>query len=331
MYRIVQKTLAALFILVGLGSAQAMAAGNQEPNGINLGGTSFFDGFGATKPGWTYLGYYQYANATHITDNSGGDSAEFKTPRISDLLILNQFAYTTPYTLFNGQGHVGFTVLIPYLFFNKSFDASSPIKLTDNGNGFGDTTWGVYLQMDPVFSGHRPVFSQRFEVDVIAPTGKYSSSKDINPGAHFWSFNPYWAMTWLPTPKLEVSARFNYLYNFSNNSPSGVPSSINKAQAGQAGWVNFTTSYAVTHNVNVGINGYYFKQFTKDKFTYNNGTTTDGASFGDTGKSSLFAIGPGVFWKINKHNILMVNAYFQTMARNRARGEVLNVHWVHPF
>ncbi len=324
MYRIVQKTLAALFVLIGLGSVQAMAAGNQEPAGINLGGTSFFDGFGATEPGWTYLGYYQYANATHITDNSGGDSSAFKNPRISDLLILNQLAYTSPYTLFNGHGHVGFTVLLPYLFFNKHFDASSPVKLTDNGNGFGDTTWGVYLQMGPVFS-------QRFEVDVVAPTGKYSSSKDINPGAHFWSFNPYWAMTWLPTPKVEVSARFNYLYNFANNDPAGVPPTINKAQAGQAGWINFTTSYAVRRNLNVGINGYYFQQFTKDKFTYNNGTTTDGTAFGDSGKSSLFAIGPGVFWKIDKHNILMVNAYFQTMARNRARGEVFNVHWVHPF
>ncbi|MEJ2481369.1 MAG: transporter [Acidihalobacter sp.] len=302
MYRIVQKTLAVLLVTIGFGSTQAIAAGNQEPNGINLGGTSFFDGFGATEPGWTYLGYYQYATANHITDNSGNDSAVFKNPRINDLLILNQVAYTTPYTLFNGHGHVGFTVLVPFLFFNTHFDSSSTVKLTDNGNGFGDTTWGVYLQMDPVISGGRPVFSQRFEVDVIAPTGKYSSSKDINPGAHFWSFNPYWAMTWLPTPKLEVSARFNYLYNFANNDPAGVPPSINKAQAGQ-----------------------------EDKFTYANGTTTDGESFGDTGKSSLFAIGPGVFWKINKHNMLAVNVYFQTMARNRGRGEVLNVHWTHPF
>ncbi len=330
MYRIAQRILAALIVSIGLGSAAAMAAGNQEPAGINLGGTSFFDGFGATNPGWTYLGYYQYSAANHITDNSGNDNSAFKNPHINDLLILNQLAYTTPYTLFNGQGHLGFTVLVPYLFFNTHFD-SSGIQLSDNGNGFGDTTWGSYIQMNPVISGGRPVFSQRFELDVIAPTGKYSASKDINPGAHFWSINPYWAATWLPTPKVEVSWRLHYLYNFANNDPSGVPSSVNKAQAGQATWINFTTSYAVRNNLNVGINGYYFHQLTKDKFTYDNGTTTDGTQFGDSGKASLFAIGPGLFWKISKDNILMVNVYFQTMARNRGRGSVLNVHWVHPF
>lgn len=331
MHSIAKKTLAALLVLAGFGATgAAMAAGNQEPAGINLGSTSFFDGFGATEPGWAYLGYYQYSSATHIADNSGGDNSAFKNPRIDDFLILNQLAYTTPYTLFGGKGHLGFTVLVPFLLFNTHFD-SSGVQLSDNGNGFGDTTWGAYVQMDPVFSGARPVFSQRFELDVLAPTGKYSSSKDINPGAHFWSINPYWAATWLPTPKVEVSWRLHYLYNFANTSPAGVPSTVNKAQAGQASWINFTTSYGVKPNLHVGLNGYYFRQLTKDKFTYASGGTTDGTQFGDTGKAVLFAIGPGLFWKIDKQNMLSVNMYFQTMARNRGRGSVLNVHWVHPF
>lgn len=334
MYRIMQKTLTALLLTIGLGSTAAMAA-NLEPNGINLGGTSFFDGFSSTKPGLTYLGYYQYSYANHIVDNHGNDLSAFKNPVISDLLILNQLAYTTSYTLFNGQGHLGFTVLLPYVMFNSHVDPGSSAPAPTFQNGLGDTTWGAYVQMNPVISGGRPIFSQRFELDVIAPTGQYDSTKDINPGSNFWSINPYWSATLLPTPRTEISWRLNYLYNLANSSPlPQLPTSpaITKDQAGQAMWINYTASYAVKPNLHVGINGYWFKQLSNDKYWLaSGGTTTDGAAFGDTGKASLFAIGPGVFWKLDKHNILMVNAYFQTQARNRGRGEVFNVHWVHPF
>lgn len=331
--RIARKSMAAMAIMAGL-SGTALA-GNLEPAGINLGGTSFFDGFSSTKPGWTYLGYYQYAYANHIDNNNGNNVPSFKNPVISNLLILNQLAYTTPYTVFNGKGHVGFTVLLPYLMFNTHLDQGSVPPNLSFDNGFGDTTWGVNVQMDPIISGGRPIYSQRFELDVIAPTGRYNKNKDINPGSNFWSINPYWSATLLPTPRTEISWRLNYLYNLPNSSPLAQPPNapaITKDQAGQAVWINYTASYAVKPNLNVGINGYWFQQLTKDKYWLaNGGTTTNWAQYGDGGKSSLFAIGPGAFWKINHHNIVAVNLYIQTEARNRARGSVLNLHWIHPF
>lgn len=333
MKKFVRSTLAAAFVMAGVcGTA---SAANLEPAGIDLGGTSFFDGFSATKPGWAYLGYYQYGYANHIVDNNGNDVAAFKNPVISNLLLLNQLAYTSSYTLFNGNGHVGFTVLLPFLMFNSHVDPGSPAPALTFNNGLGDTTWGVNVQMNPVISGGRPVFSQRFEVDVIAPTGQYNDKKDINPGSNFWSISPYWSATVLPTPKTEISWRLNYIYNFANSSPlPQVPGSpaITKDQAGQAMWLNYTASYAVKPNLNVGINGYWFQQLNYDKYWLaSGGTTTDGAPFADGGKSSVFAIGPGLFWKIDHHNMLAVNLYVQTNARNRARGTVLNVHWTHPF
>ena len=312
---------------LGMSTAQA---GNLEPAGINLGGTSFFDGFGATQPGWTYLGYYQYSQLNHIEDNSGNDSPAFKNPKINVDLILNQLAYTTSQTFFNGSAHLGFTGLLPLLHFNTSFDANSPVKLS-SADGFGDLTLGAYLQFHPVISGGRPVYSQRVEFDVIAPIGRYSTSTDINPGANFWSLNPYWAGTWLPTPKTEVSLRVNYLYNLSNNSPNALPPTVSSTKAGQAAWVNFTASYAVRPDLNVGLNGYYLKQFTNDVYNYTNGSSDNGLQFGDTGKAELFAVGPGLFWKASPKNIWAANLYFQTSAQNHTRGTVLNIHWIHPF
>lgn len=307
------------------------AATLDPTNGIDLGGTSFFDGFGATKPGLTYLGYYKYSAANHIVDNNGNDSAAFKDPKIDAVTVVNSFAYTTHETFFNGKALLGGIVLLPYVKLHSSFASDSPLTLSSSGSGLGDLTFGPYLQFMPVIMGGRPVFSQRFELDMIAPTGKYDSSKNINLGSGFWSINPYWAATWLPTPKTEVSWRLNYLYNLTNNDPNGLPPTVTSTKAGQAFYANFATSYAVLPNLHVGLNGYYFKQLSNDTYHYADGTSDSGALFGDGGKSTLFAIGPGVNWMFNQHNIWDFNLYVQTDSRNNTRGSLLNVHWIHSF
>ncbi len=319
--------LAALCAAAACAFGAPMAqAGNLEPAGLNLGGTSFFDGFGATQPGWAYLGYYQYQHYTSIKDNNGNDVTNIGNPKIDVWLMLNQLAYTTGATFFNGNAHLGFTGLLPLLHFNASDDPGSAIPLSSN-DGFGDLTFGPYLQFNPVISGGRPVYSQRIELDIIAPTGRYSSSTNINPSSNFWSINPYWAATWLPTPKTEVSWRLHYLYNFKNNDP-GLPQTSSD-KAGQAAWVNFTASYAVKPDLNVGINGYYFQQLTND--TYNSAIPGIAQITGDTGKARFLGIGPGLFWKAGPTNMWAVNLYFQTDVRNHTQGKVINIHWTHPF
>src|SRR5262252_7087858 len=46
-------------------------AANQEPAGINLGATSFLDGFGRNEEGFTYLVYAQLATSREITGDDG--------------------------------------------------------------------------------------------------------------------------------------------------------------------------------------------------------------------------------------------------------------------
>ncbi len=318
----------ALGAVCALPTAQA---GNLEPAGINTGGTSFFDGFGATKPGLAYLGYYQYQHYNRIDDNNGNASPGFTNPNIDVFLMLNQLAYTTDKTFFDGSAHLGFTGLLPLLHFNSSFAASSMNKLSTQ-DGVGDLTLGAYLQFNPVISGGRPVYSQRVEMDVIVPSGQYSSSSDINPGSGFWSINPYWSATVLPTPKTEISWRLNYLYNFSNNNPRDPAHlGLTSSKAGQAAWVNFTASYAVNPQLHVGLNGYWFQQLTNDSYSWAAGSTPVSMPYGDTGKSEVLAIGPGLFWQASAKNMWYVNLYDQVQAKNRPRGTVLNVHWVHPF
>jgi hypothetical protein len=339
-----------LLVSLALGSllfASTASAANQEPAGINLGGTSFFDGFGRNTGGFTYLAYFQYAMAREIHGSlqAEGDDSQplpiFNDPHIDVFVLINQLAYTVPEGLFGDAAHFGFNFLLPVIAFNTSFAPPPPFPgtgLTDNGLGVGDLTFGPTLQFKPIMAGGRPVFSQRFEVDVVAPIGKYDPDIDINQSSNFVSLIPYWAATVLPTAHWELSARLHYLYNFKNVRPAlgrlyrnQVPPPVESAQAGQAVWANFASSYEIFQDLHVGANGYYFHQLNLDLWEMLDGTSNPGLSFADGGKQRIFGVGPGVMWAPGEHEKLFANVYFQLLVENGPQANVINLRWVHGF
>ena len=42
-------------------------------------------------------------------------------------------------------------------------------------------------------------------------------------------------------------------------------------------------------------------------------------------------MGPGLFWKMDQHNIFMANFYVPVVNKNNLSGKTLNIRWVHPF
>lgn len=51
-----------------------------------------------------------------------------------------------------------------------------------------------------------PLFSQRFELQVIAPTSHYGQSAAVSPGSNFWPYEPYCALTvWAPDAEHQCS------------------------------------------------------------------------------------------------------------------------------
>src|SRR5271166_3393646 len=244
------------FYLLGAASAAVLTltsvwlarASSTEPSGINIGGSSFNDGFGELTPGWVYQQYFQYEHFNAINNASGHaiGSPMFDNQVIDAVVSLNQIIYNTSFHLVGGT--VGVNTVLPLIDLTAHNNEPALVTLKANGFGPGDLTWGPFLQMPPFTSYGRPVFSQRFEFDVISPIGTYSETADINQSSGFWSIAPYWAFTVLPAPKFEISARLYYLYNFTNNHPSGSgsPATIpNNFQAGQAVWANFAASYTI--------------------------------------------------------------------------------------
>ncbi len=342
----------------------AALAQNQQPAGINLGGTSFFDGFGRDEGGFTLIEYLQWGTSRRFNgerpqiDSEGnvigeGDpsapSPFVNDPKFDAFALVNQLIYTLPDPIFGDAAFVGIDFIVPVVLFVTSFGGPPPgpaVQLVDNGLGLGDLTFGPIIQFRPIMAGGRPVFSNRIEFDVIAPTGNYDPDIDFNQSSNFTSLNPYWAATVLPAPWLEISARLNYLYNFRNFRPAigdrmyGLeePPKVKSARAGQAGWVNFALSlglfphlFDVDTGLNLGVNGYYFHQFNLDLWEMQDGSSNRGERFMDTGKAKLFALGPGIFWKAGEHDKLFFNVYFGLIAEHRAQCNIFNLRWVHGF
>ena len=178
-----------------------------------------------------------------------------------------------------------------------------------------------------IHDGH-PIFAQRFSFYFSAPVGKFDTDKDITQGSGYWSFQPYWAATFIPAAQWELSWRLYYIYNFETSriGTSLIPnvgSIFQNGQAGQATSVNFTASYAITKQFRFGLNGYYLKQLTDDKL---NGQSYSG------GKEEALYIGPGFQYNFNANNVMNFNVYLPVEDQNRfSGGEQFNLLLVHFF
>jgi hypothetical protein len=337
--RISQRLVVVRFLLfVGAMTPTAALAGSQQPLGINLGQTSFFDGFGPQDAGFTYQVYLAYANASSIRDGEGHEIPVFRDPRITTFALVNQLSYFLPDTLFDGAVRPGINFILPLVLFDTSFGAPGAV-LTDNGLGFGDLTMGPVFQFRPIVVDGHPIFSHRLGLDLIVPIGRYDPSKNLNQSSNFVSFNPNWAATLILAKGLEVSVRLHYLYNMRNDRPTnppigpmGMPLLVESAQAGQSVWLNFATSYEILQSLHIGANGYYLKQLTPDEYRLVDGTKTDGELVGE-GKAQVLGIGPGVLWDPSPDHgdLVFANLYFQTLVQARASGISLTLRWLHTF
>src|SRR5277367_4756501 len=77
-------------------------ASSNEPAGINIGGTSFMDGFGRTDPGFVYQQYFQIEHYDAINDQNGHSVPMFQGTDINSVISLNQLIFVSPYHLLGG-------------------------------------------------------------------------------------------------------------------------------------------------------------------------------------------------------------------------------------
>jgi hypothetical protein len=294
------------------------------PKSINLGSTSFYDGFGRAQQGWTWLQYGRFEDLTRITDAQGATSPLFKGTDIEVFVAQTQIVYTSPWHPFGGGA--GVSALLPIADFHAGFAEDSPVTLRSDGFDIGDLNFGPFYQSRHYLSGRRPVFAWRFQFSVVAPTGGFNTRRDINQGAGFWAINPYLAFTWVPLRRVEFSGRVNGQYNFAASriaDPPPIPGLIYRSgQAGPMIFGNFAASYAVLPHAELGVNGYALNQLSADK--------TNGIPVPKSRETEI-SIGPGGRFVFNASNALNLNLYLPVMSRNATSGTQLNAQFVHRF
>ena len=302
-------------VLVAVATATAVHAFDLPT--VNLGFTSFLDGAPPAGPGFYFTEYLQYYTADKFAGPHGGGAFAPATPKVDVFASLSQVIYQSNQPILLG-GKWGVDFILPVVNFDLR-PGGSP--LSDNGAGIGDFLVGPYIQWDPIMGKNGPVFVHRIELQCITPTGRYSANDALNPGANFFSFDPYWAATWFPTPKCELSWRVHYLWNDENDEPF-VGYAVNKSQAGDAVHLNFASSYElIPHQLRAGINGYYLKQL--------GASTVNGIAVG--GREQVLGLGPGAIYSFSQNDHIFANIYFELAAENRPEGERFILRWVHHF
>lgn len=318
--------LCLLFSTVLMALAHSAAWG-QSPQGlppVNLGFTTFLDGAPPAGPGLYFAQYVSYYTADKLTGSTG---APLPLPN-QDLDVwvsLTQFIYMWDTNVQIGDFELpakpALDVLIPLI--NADLN-TAPAPLTAN-SGVGDLLIGPALQFDPIMGPNGPRFVQRIEAQFNIPTGEYSSLAVVNPGANFFSFNPYWAGTAFITPKDTVSFRAHYLWCAENNDPNPfiTPPGTTSTRAGDAFHINFAAEHEVIEKkLRVGVNGYYLKQTTDAQA---NGVDVAGS------REQVLGIGPGAILSFSQTKHVFCNLYWETNAENRPEGFKLNLRYVHKF
>ena len=313
--------IAVLFIIsLGVCLFGTYSAQGYDLPAVNLGFTSFLDGGPPAGPGFYFTEYFQYYTSDRFNDENGDRLLPSTADEDLDVFIsLNQFIYQTNWKI-PFLGRPGLDVIIPYVAIDLDYGTAGPFE--DNKDGLGDILVGPFLQWDPIMGKKGPIFMCRVEFQMIFPTGKYDSDRELNPGSNFFSFNPYFSGTLFLTPKWTLSTRVHYLWNDENDDPNRYFIGADDTQAGQAIHLNFCSAYEIwPKRLRIGLNGYYLKQLTA--------TEVDGDDVGR--REQVLGLGPGAVFHLSRDTHFFFNAYFETSVENRPEGERFNFRVVHHF
>lgn len=310
-----------ILLASGLAACTSVARAYDEP-AVNMGATSFFDGAPLPGgPGAYFIEYLTHYSANKLMDNSGNKSTFPPTQKVDATVPVSQLIYV-PEGAKWGNKQLAFSVVLPWLASARLDDGLNNAVLKGS-TGVGDISAGVALQFDPIMGEHGPLFSQRFELMVITPTGHYDRTAAVSPGSNFWSFDPYWAFTAWATPKFSISGRVNYLWNGKNTDPNeAFGPGVTSTQAGQALHGNFAAEYEFKQGLVAGLSGYWFKQITDTKV---NGSDAPGR------REQVWALGPAAMVALSPKDLLFFNYYKEFGARNRPEGERFQIRFDHHF
>jgi hypothetical protein len=249
------------------------------------------------------VGVYE---AQRLVGSNGADTPGSNS--VFAFTSITHVAYAAPFKVLGG--YWGGEVLVPLVYASVTTPVGS-----GSISGIGDITFSPVVWQAPETTVLGRPFFQFVDLDVVAPTGEYKSSALVTAGSNVWSFNPFYAFTWLLTDRFETSWRLHYLWNSANNSP-GPGYGATSIQPGQAVHFNGAASFAIVPWLRAGVAGYYLRQITDSRA---NGVAVPGWL------EQVAAIGPGLLASARQIQFVL-NAYAEFAAENRSEGLRLSAY-----
>ncbi|MCY1505994.1 putative MetA-pathway of phenol degradation [compost metagenome] len=244
--------------------------------------------------------YYNHYNARKLNISSLG--GKVPDAKITSDSITPRLDYLSPLRVFGGR--LGGYFAVPYL-----RQRVAVFGLSDERESMGDTTLAPIILWD---MGKNLTLGAALEITI--PTGKYDADRLANTSNNFYTYKPLFSFTWLPTERTELSLKATYSFNEENHDTD--------YRSGQIFHFDYSTSYRVTDNFRLGLNGYYLKQTTDDK---QHGRTVQflGEDVDDGVRGQVFAIGPAAHLTFFKYASFEVRWAKEFAVENRPEGEML--------
>lgn len=295
------KSIATTFVfLLSTSSFATEGGGGAYPNGAE----DFMSG-AVPPPGMYYLNYLTHYSADSLKDNSGNNIGDFKLNATANV---SRFVYVSDTKLFgaNWGGHI--LVPIATVDGKLTINPGPGTVFNERDSGLGDIT------VNPIIlSWHSKNLHQVFGLDITLPTGGYDSSKSVNVGRNYYTFEAIYGATYLSDEGFETSGKFMYDVNMENRATN--------YKSGDEFHFDYTLGKHIGKELAVGVGGYYYKQITDDK---QNGSTIE------NNKGQVFAVGPQIQYNIGKLS-LIAKYQVETNAKNKPEGNKAWFKLIYPL
>ena len=282
-------------LLLGVTSAHAKEGADQYANGAE----NWFTG--ALPPaGWYYINYFGYYTG-ELRDGAGDKvSVGGSTPSVS--AVFNAFRILDITKLKIAGADYGVHAIVPVVYQSLNL-----------GGGANSVTSVGDMTIDPLVLGwHHPQWHAVAAFDINLPTGHYEKNDPrVCVGAHYYSFEPILALSYMPKSGWEASAKLMYNIKTTNQATN--------YHSGQELHADFVAGKHLGAWM-LGTQGYAVKQMTDD--TISGTTVAAQPGIFDTGRrGQVLGVGPSVAYETKSHMSFMTSWQHETLTRNRFGGD----------
>ena len=315
--------LAWAFLITSIGTTLALDM-ETYPNGAE----AFMVG-AAPPPGLTYVNYFYFYSADELKDSDGDDSKQLDNITVYGEVA--RFIWISKKKFFNANYGQHFFILLV----DADLDLNGPAG-PNGGDEYHDTDIPYFIWSPMLLTWHLmggKLHTVLDIADIYIPLYNQDDDNFMSLGRNYWTIEPVFAITYMPTPAWEFSAKLMYDFNTRQEDYSpGPPVKIDRTP-GQDFHMDFNVSYGLNPNLRVGLSGYYYRQVTNDKFHGKDKYPAPLKAALDTiegEQGQVWALGPGIWYRHGKI-MATLRSQFEFEAKNHPEGYNVWFKLIYPF